>query len=404
MASGKSERDVKYWRKLCPQLNISETRSSAVSKLVTAPSWQSLKDRFEEESVFCLPRAVENTGLVERLKEGADRLVRDNYPAVFLLLFDEAWLVMDRLTSLLQYVGGPKNVFNGDALVWHLDPNKNQAGFSPHRDRQPDDIAASFHADGLPKYLTCWLALSPATPENSCLYVIPRPHDPGYHEGDVDDIHPLQRALPDKEAYQHIRALPLETGGCAVFSHRIIHWGSQGRKGPDVQPRVSMSFSVASPDFEACYLSDEAMQELPLPSFDVRLALVCSQIISYHSRLRPDLKLLSTCHGVVKSFPQHLSEGYRKKVLGEFVDAVKALDKDSGDADGENSDLAEEMMDAMLEVGEGVDDFDGLEEKLDTDTPVADGDESEDDDVEEELSEGDVAEITARVLKRQRTS
>ena len=48
-------------------------------------------------------------------------------------------------------------------------------------------IAASFQPDGSPRYATAWVALSDATPDNSCLYCIPAHADPGYHApGDVD--------------------------------------------------------------------------------------------------------------------------------------------------------------------------------------------------------------------------
>jgi ectoine hydroxylase-related dioxygenase (phytanoyl-CoA dioxygenase family) len=48
----------------------------------------------------------------------------------------------------------------------------------------------SFHSDkegGHAKYVTMWIALTPVTPENSCLYVIPRQFDPGYINGDLDE-------------------------------------------------------------------------------------------------------------------------------------------------------------------------------------------------------------------------
>ena len=84
---------------------------------------------------------------------------------------------------------------------------------------------------GQAKYVTLWLALTDATPENSCLYVIPRRYDPGYMDGDDDDENddaddnetkdgegvgavpdPMRRALTTKESYQNIRALPRLAG------------------------------------------------------------------------------------------------------------------------------------------------------------------------------------------------
>jgi hypothetical protein len=46
----------------------------------------------------------------------------------------------------------------------------------------PQDVRATFHqhADGLvAKYTTCWLAVSDASPDNSCLNFLPKKHDPG---------------------------------------------------------------------------------------------------------------------------------------------------------------------------------------------------------------------------------
>jgi ectoine hydroxylase-related dioxygenase (phytanoyl-CoA dioxygenase family) len=68
-------------------------------------------------------------------------------------------------------------------LAWRVDARRGEAGFAPHRDRQPDSAPASFRADGSPKYASCWLAVTDATPETGCLYVIPRAQDPGYTQG-----------------------------------------------------------------------------------------------------------------------------------------------------------------------------------------------------------------------------
>jgi ectoine hydroxylase-related dioxygenase (phytanoyl-CoA dioxygenase family) len=70
-----------------------------------------------------------------------------------------------------------------DMLAWFIDPQTNAAGFSPHRDRQPRDSPSTFRSDGSAQLTTCWLPLTDALPENSCLYVLPRAHDPGYFAG-----------------------------------------------------------------------------------------------------------------------------------------------------------------------------------------------------------------------------
>jgi len=83
-----------------------------------------------------------------------------------------------------------------------------------------------------------WRWETDAAPDNSCLYVLPRPYDPGYTAGDDDDseVDPLPRALHCKQSYQNIRAVPAEAGSAVLFTHRIIHWGSKGRQ---VRSRLS---------------------------------------------------------------------------------------------------------------------------------------------------------------------
>ena len=42
-------------------------------------------------------------------------------------------------------------------------------------------LALKFRStDGSPRYTTAWIPLTDATPNNSCLYVVPRHADPGY--------------------------------------------------------------------------------------------------------------------------------------------------------------------------------------------------------------------------------
>eukprot|EP00959_Pyramimonas_sp_CCMP1952_P224880 4702342-Pyramimonas_sp.AAC.1 len=85
-----------------------------------------------------------------------------------------------------------------------------------------------------------------ASPDNSCLYMLPRPFDPGYIDGDDDasEVDPLPLALDCKQAYQNIRAIPAEAGSAVMFTHRIIHWGSKGRP---VRPPLSSNPCLTSP-------------------------------------------------------------------------------------------------------------------------------------------------------------
>jgi ectoine hydroxylase-related dioxygenase (phytanoyl-CoA dioxygenase family) len=66
---------------------------------------------------------------------------------------------------------------------------------------------------------------------------------------DEDAPEPMRAALPNKEAFQHIRAVPAMPGDAILFTHRIIHWGSAGSKRA-AAARVSISFGCSDPLFE----------------------------------------------------------------------------------------------------------------------------------------------------------
>lgn len=198
---------------LLPGFGLSQDASALrvpVNK-VGAPQRQCMKT----EGYFRLADALAEPAQLDQLRGGIVALVDAGWPASFIYVTDEAWrLAVDALGVLAV---SPHHVLTGDFLAWHVAPGS--AGFSPHRDRQPEALADSFADDGQPKYATVWVALTDVSSENSCLFVMPASHDPGYHGGDgVDDDapSPLQVALPDKQSYQHIRALTGPAGSACT--------------------------------------------------------------------------------------------------------------------------------------------------------------------------------------------
>jgi hypothetical protein len=334
-------------------------------------------------------------GTVAALARGVEALEAQGWPATFILAFDEAWALLEQAAALVREATG--NEPNLDVLAWKVDPARGQGGFSPHRDRQPADVEGSFRGDrGSARYVTCWMALSDATPENSCLYCVPADADPGYFFGDREDVDPLTRALGGKkENYQLIRALPCEAGGAVVFTHRLIHWGSRNSGdggGAPPPPRLSLAMAASDPGFEPPYFSPDL---LPNPPLRLRVALAAAQMIAYYQRFdvsAPQLRLFR------ELYEMHQSEfhpTYRQKVLAELVGASEeALRFGGRGADGEGrgkteeeeeDDVLDEALERILEVeagGEGGD--------FDDDFDLAassgeEGGEGEDEDEEEEL-------------------
>jgi len=328
------------------------------------------------------------------LASAVEALLAAGWPPPFLLAFDELWAMQRQAAPLLAAASGG-NVPCGDALVWHVAPSDGDAGFSPHRDRQPQDVPVrllrlvlvarvlrlccvpqgSFRADGTAKYATAWVALTDASPDNSCLYLIPKDADPGYAVGDdcaavatLGGGDALKACLPTPEAMQRIRAVPASAGSAVLFTHRAFHWGSAGRRGCSA-PRVAASFGAACPGFEAPYLAGQqagargvAGADVPFPSLKARLALAAAQCIAYADRFKPlpppmlrRLRALAEADG-----GKHLAPAYARRVASEFVAAAKASaaafggkSEAAGDEASDSEEggaLMDEALDAMLDA------------------------------------------------------
>ena len=425
--------DINYWRRLCPYLTIGNTAvdsdgTSTSTNNEDADTREKLLQLLNYDGYALIDNPICNdVNLQKNVCRGiSDMEVEHSLPATFVLLFDETWkLARESYHLLLQDDDGTKDTqqyqqsqkgilhrnsstmaFNFDILAWYIDPKLNQAGFSPHRDRQPDslsDLKQSFYSDEQAKYITHWIALADATPENSCLYVIPKDFDPGYLNGDdmseeeEEDTNksdgstinnndqledPLSRALNTKQSYQNIRALPRIAGQSVIFTHRILHWGSKGNpRALNNHPRVAISFVYSDVDFEAKYLSKESFSRdskgnWNYPSFETRLLLVCAQLLIYYQRFNLSISTIRACYEYCKANSDQLDENYKKKVMVEYVKAMKEqrdgipdcdqekkndVNDTKCDREGANSDDEEALLEEMLNnSGEFEDDFDDM--------------------------------------------
>jgi Phytanoyl-CoA dioxygenase (PhyH) len=359
-----------FWGHICQDLVISKksnlVRNSSRKPIQSQPHRLGLI----QQGYARVDDALDSS-LIGKLKAGATALQQAGYPASFLILFDETWELANQSDGIMKDATHEANRFNFDILAWYIESR----GFSPHRDRQPDNTPASFHPDGQAKFVTHWVALSEATPENSCLYMIPKTHDPGYMEGDDEAEDPLQRALPNKGSFQHIRSFPRSAGTSLLFTHRIIHWGSARDESSTMPPRIAISFVCSDPSYEKPYLeqySRQPSEESTLfiaPSFPLRLLLVCAQLLIYYQRLDLPRDTIQACYQYCKDNQDELEKSYRQKVFLEYINAMKEeksepnLGGDFVKAADNNEDEEEAMLEEMLnaekgQYGEFEDDFD----------------------------------------------
>ena len=372
--------DIAYWQQICPHLNITQGKHHESAEAYL----QSLHEENKNLSTDALHQCEEHknrilkegyttvtpnliitsgqddvTTLVSKLALGITCLKQHGWAPTFILIFDESWELAQALDRLQNKTSS--NLNNMDMLAWHIDPNKGESGFTPHRDRQPEEVSASFRADGTAKYTTSWVALTEATPENSCLYVIPADRDPGYHAGD-NDTDPLRRILLTKDAYQHIRAVPLKPGHVIMFTHRIMHWGSTGRRGYPI-PRIAFSVACSDDLFEAPYFD---RKHLPQPPFVLRRSLAAGQMLCYHERFCINQSQYLLYRQMFECSYTEFSESYRKKVAKELVAVAEeaiacaqpSKSKEAVHARGDSGseDLIDDALDAMLSEAMGDED------------------------------------------------
>lgn len=99
------------------------------------------------------------------------------------------------------------------------------------------------------QYLTCWIALTPATLENGCPWVMP-----GLHRRGTLRHWPTELGYQCLESSEGARPLPLEPGSVAVFSSLTPH-----RTGPNVSRTVRKAYIVQfAPDGAVMYREGEA--------------------------------------------------------------------------------------------------------------------------------------------------
>jgi hypothetical protein len=168
-----------YWSKLCPHLHISNAPAEPSPGTFELRANELCKDAILSEGYFCHKHdTAEAQSKASELARGIMLLHYQGWPATFILAFDESWTLANELSCMMENATGNRN--NCDILAWYIDPSKGHSGFSPHRDRTPDNPGSTFRADGTPLYSSAWLALSDAHARNSCIHVVPKDMDAGY--------------------------------------------------------------------------------------------------------------------------------------------------------------------------------------------------------------------------------
>jgi hypothetical protein len=223
--------DIEFWMRLVPEFSINETPF-----LVDQADY-----RFTDVQAERLSRQIRTEGYFqsepvlpahehERLATAIARINQARALPVFIAIFDEFWRLLHGLRNTFDPILGKSYRLSPDFWAWHISPNSSGRGWGFHRDAEitrPLDANSLISEDGRPRLCTIWIPLTDATTHNSCIYVLPFPHDPAIQSFLRKENMAAIQQQGQLTNWTDIRALPAQAGSVLGWNPYIVHWGSQ---------------------------------------------------------------------------------------------------------------------------------------------------------------------------------
>lgn len=117
-----------YWRRLCPELHVDDAAFCAHSTALTGASMaktelDALRARLVDDGYLTTASSAELAAAVslKAVRQGMQQLVAAGWPATLILLYDEAWVIAHHYGSLVSAACGG-NVMSFDMLAWLINP------------------------------------------------------------------------------------------------------------------------------------------------------------------------------------------------------------------------------------------------------------------------------------------
>lgn len=252
--------DVAYWQSIGSGAAIS-ARPVPIAAAPPSEATATAVAHLQRDG-YCHLRGALDPALIQAANAAIDAVVAAKWPPLFAFVFDALWLiarspaVVDFATSAL---GGPYSLIP-HVWVHVVRPARDSAGFTAH--------VESLDAAGR---LTMWLALTDATLETGCIYVLPRWAAPPQVVERFDSGDRFTRS-EFIDALHAVRPLPARVGDLLSWGFDIVHWG--GYATARVTERRSVSFELIAAS------ATPAPHEVPLlpldrlPSFEERLRTI----------------------------------------------------------------------------------------------------------------------------------
>jgi hypothetical protein len=262
-----------YWISLCPAMAITTDLPD------TGPPGQAdsdLASAFHDYQTYghCAVHKAFNLTEVESLRMAVTSVADAGWPLIFAFVYDMFWKVgrAAKLRAFVSSLIGSEYQPTISFWVNHVPAVRGGSGFPPHM----DDVRPGHHT------VTCWVPLTPVTPDNGCVYVIER--NAANSSGPVDLSGDNLTAAQVLSALPRVRALPAGPGSFLAWPNDTIHWGGMFLRGQ--QARIALSFHFASEDFENIDLGlrESMLIERPLPRLEDRLRWVSQSMLRFRGR------------------------------------------------------------------------------------------------------------------------
>jgi len=270
---------LERWLTLCPRLHIEgnlarpEHRFDHIDEL--------LRD-LRVEGYVAVPDALP-PAVVEPLRDCIELLHRSGIPLAFAFVYDEFWLVWQRVSHFLSTALGGDYRALPDFWAWYVAPDDQGAGWGPHRDR----VQPTLEPDNSPHSLTVWLPFTDAVPLNGCMYVLPAHLDERFRTRVFDGVG--NNLVPEPQA---IRAVPSTAGSLLAWNQNLLHWGGRASR-LAAGPRISVAFEFQRGDRPA--FNQPLLDPHRVPTFTERLGLIGKQVLQYRHMypLTPDVEAIA---------------------------------------------------------------------------------------------------------------
>ncbi|MFD2204835.1 phytanoyl-CoA dioxygenase family protein [Kiloniella antarctica] len=269
-------KDLSFWRTLNPELSITNKKLQCDSlSSINEHLLSNVSDTLWRDGYLNCQTLYTEQELLP-IRTAMELFHQRQIPQAFIYLYDETWTLFLRARTLLSNFLGDNYQILPHFWAWYIEPGKGK-GWPPHRD-SADRSVINLYGQEMLVSLSLWLPLTDATPENSCMSLLPLSYERQYNNPitDLSQI-PLQDVL----------CLPAKAGSLLGWRQDLFHWGGKSHASAK-SPRLSLSLEFQNAALDP--LCEPLFNPEHPPAPEDRLNLILLQFEKYkHIADLPDI-------------------------------------------------------------------------------------------------------------------